>query len=526
MENTFISKMEDDYLNTTTTSNGAIVYKKSDSALVDCNYRVSGWRYDDPQNIIHQFMAAFRENKKAALTWLFFLRDCRGGLGERKAFRTIYTWLVEEEPLLTAALFPLIAEYGRFDDMIDIIYHMCDIRPSKVVREARNVMIEYIRKILYHDIDMCEKGESISLLAKWMPSGNTSSRVTREKAMLMATQLGMSPREYRKTLSKLRKHLNVTEVKASANQWSEIDYESVPAKAALKYADAFLRHDEDRRRAYLKSVLLDNVKANISGINPYEILSLANTAYDEDVEAFYNAVWDKLVKEGFPDTEAFDGCLPIVDTSGSMSKHVTTKVTVRDIAFSLGLYFSQKANGAFHNKMMSFSEHPQWISVTDDMTLKEKYEVLRRGPWDMNTDIRAVFECILHVALSEKVKPEDMPKSLLIVSDMQFDGCVSYGYNMYSGMYEDHEKLLEDISTKYKYYGYKLPKLIFWSVTGDVEEGIPMKENENGLVLISGYSQNAAKAVVSNKKNPLDALMDVLNSKRYESVRLLLNKYI
>lgn len=525
MMNKFIDVL-DETKNRALTENGAIVYDHSNSALVDCNFAVSGWRYADETEIIEKFTKAYKENKEAALTWLFFLRDCRGGLGERRAFRVIFKYLLKNEldptiPMLAS----FIHYYGRYDDVVDIAYDVYkNSENNRSVMKNMFIVLNTLRAQFFQDIDRMDAGLPISLLAKWLPSGNASSKETRAKANMICDHFMLNPVQYRKLLSKMRKYLEIPERAMSANEWESINYEKVPAKAALKYADAFLRHDNDRRRAYLRAVTLGKAKANVNGIDPYEILSKAvNASYscDEELAEFYESLWDKLVEEGFPNTDAFDGCLPIVDTSGSMGVNVTKKVTARDIAFSLGLYFSQKAKGPFHNRMMSFSEYPEWIIVDDNMSLTDKYNTVRQGPWGMNTDIEAVFMTLLELAVNYNIPAEDMPKSLMIVSDMQFDACMRFGYRNLN--HRDSmllNTLFNDIRNRYHEKGYKMPKLIFWSVTASTKEGIPeINEGDNGLVLISGYSQNAAKAAMNDKTDPLEALMEVLNSDRYKMVR-------
>ena len=109
---------------------------------------------------------------------------------------------------------------------------------------------------------------NISLLAKWLPSATSRSKDTRKKGLKICGALGMSEKQYRKTLSALRKHLDVVERKMSSNNWQSIDYEAVPSKANLNYNKTFLKHDETRRRAYLDGLTRGEAKINASVTNP------------------------------------------------------------------------------------------------------------------------------------------------------------------------------------------------------------------------------------------------------------------
>lgn len=514
MENTFTNFMEHAG-NVAYSDNGAVMFRTTYKPLLDCNFAVSNWRNSSEQDILDMFTQAYNNDPVTAITWLFFLRDCRGGLGERRSFRICMKWLAFHHSKELVKVLPYIPMYGRWDDVIDIAF-------AVVSTELFDDICTYmIHKQLITDTIAYANNEPISLLAKWMPSINTSNKETVERAKILAKKLGVSHKEYRKILSKLRKYLKVIECDMSANRWDSIDYAAVPAKAAMNYADAFMRHDEQRRLSYIQDVMLGKAKANIGGLNPYEVWNKAISEHGTVTEQLYNSVWDKLVEEGFPDTDAFDSCIPVIDTSGSMGCMVNNSVSVRDIAFSLGAYFSQKANGPFKNKAITFSAHPDWMDISNCKTPYEIYHEFIHGNWGMNTDIVKTFDLILSAAVSGHVKAEDMPKSLLIVSDMQFDGCVSGCFNE-----ESTRCLFDRIAAKWHTHGYELPKLIFWSLDSCHRSSItvPMIDcGDNGVALISGYSQNAAKVGATEEKNPKDALLEVLNSERYSVIRKALS---
>ena len=223
------------------TENGAVGYRTSGKELLDLNFAVSSMRNWDENEICKAYTKAYYENPLLAVKWLFYLRDIRGnGMGERRAFRICFKWLVENHFDNVRALVELIPEYGRYDDWMCLL----DSKASEVVSVQ-------IKKQLEIDICNMEQGREISLLAKWLPSCNASSSKTKQYAKIVCNMLGLKESEYRKTLSTLRAYLNVVEVKMSAGEWEDINYSNLPSRANLLYGNAFLRNDEERRRAFL-----------------------------------------------------------------------------------------------------------------------------------------------------------------------------------------------------------------------------------------------------------------------------------
>ena len=502
------------------TENGALSYETTMKPLVDCNFRVADYRRfisnPDIYNsdfFISDIKKSFKSDELMTFLWLFFLRDCRGGLGERQLFRNAMIWLSDTNPAMVLSIMDKIPSYGRWDDLIEITL---GTNNESVVKTG----VSYIKDELNMSYARMDKNLDVSLLAKWMPSINTSSKETVKKAKRLCNALGYTEKEYRVKLSSLRKYLNVTERNLSLKEYDKIEYQSVPAKAAMNYSEAFLRHDTERYGEYIKKVISGEISSKISGLDPYVILRKEVEAKEEAQKLLYESIWNNFVENGFPDAEQFGKAICVVDTSGSMTCPADDKypngTRVIDIAISLGLYFSQKITGPFHEKMITFSERPSWIDVSKCNTLHEKYFEVFKSDWGMNTNINAVFNLLLELAKSDRVKEEDMPDTLLIVSDMQFDDCVMGSSRIQS--------IMDTIADRWHDAGYKLPKLVFWSVRGG--RNVPMLEcGDNGLALISGYNQNAAKVGLSEKKDPEEALKEVLLSERYAPIKAAYERY-
>lgn len=489
----FVEALEQRLNNVSITENGAIGYKTSGSALVDLNFAVSSLRNASDEGIKEKFQKAMDENASDAIIWLFFARDARGGLGERRLFKVCFPIVLENVDNVDKFV-ELVAYYGRFDDLYSLVG----------TKFEKNVLA-FFKKQLSEDTQNYHNKKSISLLAKWLKSENTSSKESKMLAKKTRKALGLTSEDYRNVLSKLRRYIDVVERKMSSNQFGEIDYEKVPSKANLNYRNAFLRHDEDRYREYIANVNKGEAKVNSSVLFPHEIVNkYARNLHsvDESLEA----LWKNL-----PNTINDDNStLVVADGSGSMFCHVGgTSVTAWQVAHALAIYFAERASGEFKNKYITFSSKPRLVNLCGK-NLMENLWIANQYCECSNTNIKATFDLILNTAIENKMSQEEMPKNILIISDMEFDEGTS------------NVPLFIEIEKQYKDYGYELPRLIFWNVNSRTNT-IPMTKNDNGVVLLSGFSTNVVKMAMSGELDPYKCLLRTLYSERYQRVIDLLS---
>ena len=485
--------------NLITTENGAIGYRTTGSALVDINYKVSSLRNSSEEEVIKLFDAAFNENKEYAIKWLFFARDIREGLGERRLFRLCYKRLSELDLDLFCKNLKNISEYGRWDDLISLIG----------INESIDLyVIDIIESQLQKDLVSCEYDKPISLLAKWMPSENTSSKKTKQLAKKVRKLLGLSPRYYRLMLSKLRAYSNVVEVRMCANEWSDINYEHVPSLANLKYKNAFMEHDQTRRLEYLASVAKGKSKLNMAVATPVDIVSRYGTWYTmKDIDPTLELAWKNLKDIMVDDT------LVVADGSGSMTVPVSGNISALDVANGLAIYTSEHNSSVYRNKYITFSGHPEFVEFNEDDSLHTKLQIARQHNEVANTNIEAVFDLILATAIKNNISQDEMVKNVLIISDMEFDRA-QHGWMGGSVL---TQSLFDDIKNRYIQAGYKLPRLIFWNVNSRTQ-AIPLTENELGVALVSGFSQNVLKMVMSSKYDPYEVLIETITAPRYDKI--------
>jgi len=482
------------------TENGAVGHSTTGKALLDMNFKISSYRNASYTELLHDFELAFVENPELAIRWLFYARDIRGGAGERDLFRSVIEQLALEHPELVKKVIHLIPVYGRYDDLL------CLIR-SKVKTEV----LDMIEDQLLKDQLGIEKKQSISLLAKWMPSNNASSASTKKDATIIRKHLGMSEKEYRKMLSKYRAYLKVTETFMSANEWGAIKYEEVASKANVLYNKAFFKHDEDRRLEYIEAVKSGEKKINSSTNFPHDIVS-RYPKYGRKLDETLEVLWKALPEF----TDGLESTLVVADGSGSMDQRIgKTTVTALDVANSLSIYFAERCKGAFANKYITFSGTPQLVNLGTG-SLLSKIKIANGYNEVANTNIEAVFMLILKTAVRNNMSQGELPATVLIISDMEFDQATRSYYN--GGRYNrPDETLFESIASRFAEAGYKMPKLAFWNLMGR-SGTIPMVENENGVALISGFSPSAIKTVFTGQVDPYDALVETLMSERYDAV--------
>lgn len=482
--------------NFSVTENSALGYRTTGRALLDLNFSTASLRNLPEDFICRLFAKAYREDRKSAVKWLFYARDVRGGLGERRLFRTIFPYLTTLDPELPfAGLIRLIPEYGRFDDLFCLFETSC-----------RDIAIGCIGRQLREDCENRCRGAAVSLLAKWLPGVNSSSRKSRAMACMLADRLHLTGREYRKTLSSLREYLDVVERKMSADRYGEIRYEAVPSKAGLIYRNAFLRHDEERRRAFLESPAEGTTTINAGVLYPHEIVhAYSGEEYDETLERQWSALPD--IVQGLENTIA------VADGSGSMTARIGGgSCTALSVANALAVYFAERSTGPFLDRYITFSMNPRLVNLSCARSLREKLRIAIAHNEVANTDIYKVFQLILRTATQNGLEQSELPANVIVISDMEFDSCAVNA----------ESRLFTQIGSEYAACGYRLPRLIFWNVASRTGT-IPLLENDLGILLVSGFSPNIFRMVMSNRLDPYAALMDQLDQERYAPLETLMS---
>ncbi len=485
-----------DELNIAYTENGAFTYKTSESEVLDLFATIGALRNAEEEEIITRFLRAWCENADLAMKTLFYARDIRGGLGERRVFRLILRWLCENKMSSVVKNIEQIAHFGRFDDLLVLMGTPCEA-----------AALDLIRRQLREDMAALGEGAPVSLMAKWLPSVNASNRKTVKLAKRIARALNMTESSYRKTLSALRRHIRIIENNLREKDYS-FDYEEIPSKAMFRYYKAFIRNDGERYNEYMQKVSCGEAQLNTSTLYPYEIVEKVINAspygyegvnVSEDEEKVLDVTWNAL-----PDYTRGENALAVIDGSGSMFSGGDPMPA--SVALSLGLYFAERNKGGFANHFITFSENPELVEIEGE-SFADRLRYAASFEEVANTNISRVFDLILNTAIMNCLPQEDMPSKLYIISDMEFDCCVNDG----------SVTNFERAKWRYRDAGYKLPQVVFWNVQSRHRQQ-PVKKNEQGAVLVSGCSPKVFEMVMADSITPEKYMMEVLMSERYAAI--------
>jgi hypothetical protein len=458
--NSFISAMK---TNDTQTTNGMLSHSTTGKHLLDFFFASGASRKNDLTSL---FQAAWKENATLAAKSLFYCRDVRKGQGEREQFRKLVKFISSDLEMANKFKrnIQFIPEFGRWDDIVELLG-----------TSFENEALQTIKTGLDSGNGLC---------AKWMPRKGPES-------IKIRNFLELSPKQYRKLIVSLSK---TVEQQMCAKKWNEINYSHVPSKAAKIYQKAFMRNDPKRYQEYADALTKGDktVKINASAIFPHEILFSTNTIQ------MINNQWKAL--PDFMKDSKNKNILPVCDVSGSMSG------LPMSVCVSLGLYCAERNRGSFKDIIVTFDSNPTFFEVSDSCIVKRK-EKLMRAPWGMSTNLEAVFDIMLKRAKDSNLSQEDMPDMILIMSDMQFNSCVAFPSNA-SDM----------IRKKYEASGYKVPNVVFWNLNAHLGTN-PVKINESGFALVSGFSPSVLKNILSGEVTP-EAIFNrtVGENSRYENI--------
>ncbi|MBL1225496.1 DUF2828 family protein [Enterococcus sp. BWR-S5] len=480
--------------NITKTENGAYTLKSSLNALVDLFALGGSYRLKSEQEVLALFYEAFRQDKDLAMKTLFYLRDIRGGQGERRFFRIVLLDLAVNEPATVRQLLPYIPEYGRWDDVLALL--------STPLKEE---VLTVVTRQFQEDKKQFEAGQPISLLAKWLPSVSVKSKERKGQLMLLLKAWNMNQAVYRKMLSRLRQSLNLLETKLSECDYEAIDYQKLPSVAGMKYRQAFYRNDMERYMAFLEQLKTGSARINAAALYPADIVGKILQSRDvAEHRELYNGMWANL-----PDYigDRTENSLAVVDVSGSMTGKPM------EVAIALGIYLSERNHGEFKDYFMTFSEEPQ-LCALEGKDFVEKVQNLSRASWGYNTNLEKVFTVILSAAKKARFSQEQMIDKLYIISDMEFDAAVCGRNRNYS-----RETLFKKLKAMMSRAGYQMPEIVFWNVNARQQQ-LPVSAQEEGVKLVSGYSPSLFKDLIEDATiSPEEFMLKVITSERYEPIK-------
>ena len=501
MSNKFLNGLTNS-ANFTYTENGAITHKTTKSDLLDMFAMGAAMRNRSDSDVILMFRKAYAENPVYALKCLFYIRDVRGGQGERRFFRVVMKDLASWDTAAARRNLRYVPEFGRWDDLYVFV-------GTPLENDAFNFMKEQLAL----DVEC----KTPSLLAKWLKSENTSSAESRKLANITRQHFDMNHKQYRKTLSVLRNRINIVERLMSENRWDEIEFDKIPSKAGMIYKNAFARHDLERANSeknvqtYEEFAKDTTKKVNADVLNPVDIANriFSNQVKTDTDRAIIDKYWSCL-KDYYNGRE--ENGIAICDVSGSMYGQPL------NAAVSMSAYIAERGKGPFKDHFITFSSNPALVRF-EGVDTYDKFRRAANADWGGSTNVEAAMDLMLNVAIKNKVPASDMPTTLYIFSDMEFNGCMTCGpastSRWGSGPYvRDTDTLFDTIAKRWDAYGYELPRVIFWNLDAR-QENIPALGGRFSYV--SGFSMNMVETILSGKDG-YDLMMEKLNTSRYECI--------
>ena len=484
------------------TENGAQAYSTTNNPILDLFAEIGSLRSRSEEEIILKFSEAFAYDRTLATKMFFYAGNIRGGLGERRTFRIILKYLANTYPSIVLDNIHLIPHFNRWDSMFTLIGTACESEMWNIIDEQ---LITDLKSV--EASKTSAKPIGISLLAKWMPTETAHSKETQKLAHIAMERIGLTPRLYRKMLSTLRNHLKVVERLMSAQAWDKVEYPAVPSYAMKNYRKAFDKHDSVRFAEYIESLKKGEKKVNASTLYPYDLVHQYSAALDCwygcnrcKIDDIVEAQWKALPNY----VEGENNILVMADVSGSMSG--------RPMETSVGLatYFAQHATSDYHNLYMTFTDRPHFISLDGCETLRSAVHKVASTDIGYSTDLYAAFKYILNHAITNNIKPEDMPKALVVISDMEIDPYFRGSKNL---------DFIQKVKADFAAYGYVCPKIVLWNVEARNDTFLTQSDD---VILVSGQSASVFKNLCANLngRTSWDLMLEVLNDKIYDCIKV------
>lgn len=481
----------EDETNRTFSENDAVTLSSTKSDCLDLFALGGALRNADEERVQNLFMKAYAENPDYALKILFYLRDIRAGLGERKTFRTMLKVLAENHKESVVKNINFIAEYGRYDDLLCLLE-----------TPAKTEVLTAIKEMLLADKKALEEDKEVSLLGKWLPSINASNKSVVKTAKMIAAKMEMNCAQYRKLISSLRAKIKIIENNLRTKDYT-FDYEKQTSASLFKYRKAFTRNDAERYETFMNRVEKGEAVLKTGSLYPYDVISpiIKTSSWNLSLKErlIIKTTWNRL--------ENFTGdknALVVCDVSGSMFGSGSPSPI--EVAVSLAIYFAEKNKGIFKNNFITFSDKPELVKIKG-IDIADKVKYVCNADWGMSTNIEGVFDLILKTAVKNNLSQEEIPENIYIISDMEFNCCTKNA---------DFTNF-ENAKCRFEEAGYKLPNLVFWNVQSR-NNNLPVSKNEQGVTLVSGASPRVFAMLKNNKLNPYEFMLSVIGNERYAKI--------
>lgn len=529
------------------TQNGAPSYETTGDARLDLFGKVCR---DTPIELLHVLLErSWKVDPLDTLRIIFHLRDCRsdataGGKGEREQFYRAITWLsLARSDVTGPSKFGIdivgrnlehIPFYGSYKDylhFLDVpqIPSFWGIIQKNAAESLRTEMLRLFAAQLRKDLRSIENGKpfEISLAAKYAPTEGCHHDKTYKAVSLFCKQLEVSKESYRKNIiGPLRRQLDQNSILLerhltnNVSDWESINFSKIPSLALKKYKKALQRHQPERYNEWTRHVSEGTATMNTGRLMPYEMVAPyaisehGTCPADDTIEA----QWISYITNARKNLKAPFRALAVVDTSGSMYSTSGKGPKPIHVALSLGLLIAELTTGPFQGRFFTFSSNPV-LQTIGGATLRNKIAGMKTASWGQSTDFNKTFRTLLNEAVENSTPAENMPETIFVFSDMQFD--VASGENsVYTSSPLAPRTNFEVLKILYEEKGYTLPRLVFWNLSGSYRD-FPVPENGSNVTYVGGFSADILNAILENGNlTPVDLMLRVIRSERYQRITL------
>lgn len=525
--NNFVNDLSKE-MNKVETGNGEVGYKSTLNKVLDYNMLTGNSRFVHPNKIKQEFDNAYSENPILATKALFYGRDILEGGGDKKLGRLSVRALIDKLPISKyETLFELVIKYGSYKDLVMLLGQ------KSLQEEQIKILSVFLINKLAVAIEKLDNGQNNNqelLVAKYLPTETTKSSYMKLAYLRLIDSMNLTRKQYRKVVSKLRKELNLVETKLTNKDYN-IDYSKVPSQAIKKYNNAFLQNDYEDITSFFDKVKHGEAKVNTKTLEPYQLVHeylnsfsiFTGSKIDDDKDNYLSTLWNNL-----PELESNLSALPLIDVSASMGG------LPMEVAISLGMYLAENnKNESYHNKFITFSDDPSLITIPETDSLKTKVKKIAESDWDGSTDLEKAFNLILKAAINNNLSQNELPDTLVIISDMNFNEATSNFVFTDTGVRKEglDDTFFDKMNIKFENQGYKLPFVVFWNVDGNYysmdNNSNPVVKSDKNTCLVSGFSKNIYKNIMDldleelEEYTPEKVLLKALNNERYDDVEKL-----
>ena len=414
------------------TENGATALATTGSILVDQFGKAGNFRGRPIDAVFYDMDKLWEENPQSALRFPFYLRlitrktridkgvkteKVQKGQGARdEAFKRLL-WLArfhKDEFARNIAILPIV---GSWKDMWSLLYY--DITEGTHAIDE-NLIFSLLKLGLENELH-------VDLVKKFMPRIKSSSKCNTEWTLNM----NMFAKRFAKYLRVPYTKYNKLKASGTAHdfqklicngKYEELDWNKIPGRALSLLASGNFLKRHNLVNSYQDWIDKQDV-APFAGY-PCELYkrfrNMSSLSYT--LSKTIDKQFDGLVKKAEADGKVTENVLVGLDTSGSMMTQIKglSNYYCLDMAVSLALFFAKLNKGAFHNKVMMFDN----VSTPFDLPSESFTTNVKALPHVGcgGTNFQSIIDELVKIRVQNPQIPlEEYPKTILVVSDMQFN---------------------------------------------------------------------------------------------------------